>query len=504
MALAFSAGVALVAGAPAWCGALLAVLILLRPAWPFHRPRDAGLAVALLVAAGAAVAAADRADRIEWTDRTAGEAPTAPPGFREAVRGRLQDGIRRTFPAEAPMVEALLLAERTGLDPAVRDAFTRTGAAHLLAISGFHVGILAGWVVLLLHLLRLGRARSALAAAAVVWGYVALLGFPTSAVRAALLLSGAALGRLRGRPVHALGGWGAALLLVALVDPASLTRPGAQLSFAGALGLILWVEPWGRAARRRLARIPGVGPLAHGRGWRARLLGGAAEAAAASAAAQVATLPLAVWHFQRVAVLALPVTLVATPLVSLALPGALLALAAGSAGIPGGRLLAAGVEALLWATRTLMAGMAAWDPGWLLGPAGVVAATAAGVGVWRLTRRRLPRPLRVAWSAGAVAAALLLAPLLEAGRTGGRLELHFLDVGQGDAIAVGTPGGRWVLVDTGAGSGERLARTLVARGIGRLEVLVLTHPDLDHMGAAAGLASVASTMIQPSGNTLRR
>jgi competence protein ComEC len=67
------------------------------------------------------------------------------------------------------------------------------------------------------------------------------------------------------------------------------------------------------------------------------------------------------------------------------------------------------------------------------------------------------------------------------------LEIRILDVGQGDAIAVGTPGGRWVLVDTGAGSGERLARSLVAQGIPRLHLLVLTHPDLDHMGAAAGL-----------------
>jgi len=85
----------------------------------------------------------------------------------------------------------------------------------------------------------------------------------------------------------------------------------------------------------------------------------------------------------------------------------------------------------------------------------------------------------------------------------GVLQLRVLDVGQGDAIAVGTPGGRWILVDTGAGSGERLARRLVAQGIPGLALLVLTHPDLDHVGGAADLLRTIPVRAVADGGTVR-
>jgi len=66
------------------------------------------------------------------------------------------------------------------------------------------------------------------------------------------------------------------------------------------------------------------------------------------------------------------------------------------------------------------------------------------------------------------------------------LAVHFLDVGQGDAILVRTPAGRHLLVDTGPDP-ERLLAKLGQLGIGRLEVLVLTHPHHDHIGAAAAV-----------------
>jgi competence protein ComEC len=413
------------------------------------------------------------------------------------------DRIRQTFPRESPMVEALLLAERRSLDSSVRTAFTRSGAAHLLAISGFHVGILAGWVVLALRSLRLGRAWAAAGSALAVWCYVGFLGFPTSAVRAAILLSGAAVGRVRGRPVHPLGAWGTALLIVAVWDPAALARAGTQLSFAGALGLMLWAGPWSRKLVAFVeGRLPGLGAGPDGgrSRWWTRAVAGAL---AASAAAQVATLPIAVWHFQRVAILALPVTLVATPLVSFALPGALLALAASAAAVPGWPLLAGGVEALLSGIRWVVSGMAVWDPGWLLGRGPVTLATTAAVTVWLAGRGRIANPRRWLWSTGVAAAGVLASPWIQGMARPPVVEVRVLDVGQGDAIAVGTPTGRWILVDTGAGSGERLARVLVAEGIPRLSMLVLTHPDLDHMGAAADLMRTLPVAAVADGGVVR-
>jgi competence protein ComEC len=407
-----------------------------------------------------------------------GSPEDAPLDWRSGLRRGISDRIDTAFTTESGLVQALLLAERGELDPAVRADFTRAGAAHLLAISGFHVGVLAGWVLLLLRRAGLSRGGATAVAAGVVWGYVALLGFPTSASRAGLILTAAAAGRLRGRPVHPLGGWGAALLAVVLLDPSAATSAGAQLSFAGALGLIVWATPWTEALLGGWARLTGRST---------RQLTGAERAVvgavAVSLAAQAATLPLAAWHFQRVSLMALPATLLATPLVSFALPGALLSLAAESLSLPGTGVLASGVETLLWAARVSLRTLAALDPGWLAAPATVGLATAAAVGVRRGLRDG------VSAMALGVGVAIIWSPIL--GRPLGHdgLEVRLLDVGQGDAIAVGSPSGRWILVDTGAGSGERLARRLVRGGIPSLDALLITHPDLDHMGAAAGLVS---------------
>jgi competence protein ComEC len=81
-----------------------------------------------------------------------------------------------------------------------------------------------------------------------------------------------------------------------------------------------------------------------------------------------------------------------------------------------------------------------------------------------------------------------VAPLAERWAGLGTLEIIFLDVGQCDALAIRSPGGRWILVDTGPrgrtyDAGARVVLPyLRRRGVTRIEALVLTHPDLDHIG----------------------
>ena len=398
----------------------------------------------------------------------------------ERARVRLDRRIRATFPAEGGLVSALLLAERDGVDREVRDAFRRSGTSHLLAISGFHVGVIAGWLVLLLRIVRIRR-RSALAGTAVlVWAYVALLGFPGSASRAATIFTLVCAGRLLGRPVSGVAAWGTALLCVALVAPVKILEVGTRLSFLGALGLLVWAPDWTRSMRDAFVRVAERA----GHTVDPRRLEGPAGAIAASAAAQWATIGLAAWSFQQVALAALPTTLVATPLVTVALPGALLALGLDALHVPGAAVVASGVEAFLALLRHVVVFAGHAGPVLLLTPltvaAGVCAAMAARP-AWRtLCRSRPPRGLVPV----AVVSVLLTAtPLAEA--FGPReVELHFIDVGQGDAIAIRSRNGHWVLVDTGPPSGDRLVRELLRLGVGRIDVLALSHPDLDHIGGA--------------------
>lgn len=425
---------------------------------------------------------------------TGGFQPETDSSASARVRSVLAARVNERFPNEGGLVAALLLAERDGVDREVSDGFRKTGTSHLLAISGFHVGVIAGWVVLVLRLMRLSRHRAIAGAALVTWLYAALLGFPGSAVRAATIFGLLAAGRLLDRPVRALGAWGSALLLIALIRPAEILRVGTQLSFLGSLGLILWAGPWSdgltRFTNRGLERM-GVGTVPP-------LLRTVCQAMAASAAAQWATIPLAAWSFQQVALMGLPVTLLATPLISLALPGALLTLLADAIHLPGTVVLAGGVEAALSLLRLLIRWAAGPGPVLHLTPHTVAFAFLAGLAARLFARGRPALRSRGLVPAVVVSAALIASPVASSGWRSST-QIHFLDVGQGDAIALRTRGGSWVVIDTGPPPGDRLVQDLLRIGVSRIDLLVLSHPDLDHIGGAMELMSAipVSAVLDP-------
>jgi competence protein ComEC len=375
-----------------------------------------------------------------------------------------------------------VLARREGVDPALRTSFTRAGVAHLLAISGFHVGIVAALVLGLLRAGGVRRRPAAVAGAAAVGAYVAFIGAPDAAVRAALLLGLVGAGVVRGRPVHRAGALATGLLLFVVGDPGAPTRPGFQLSFLGAGGLVFLAPVLDRALLRRL------------RWARAR---GSREAVAVGIAATLATLPAVAWHFGEVSAVGIPATLAGTPLVAVAIPGILVTLAADALPlVPGAvaHFLAGGTDLLLVALVRVVGAAGALPWATVTLPRGLLAAGAMGsvAGAILLPPARdVGRDVRLATTGlGALGAAVLLGPL-GAMLGGGGVEIVALDVGQGDAVAVRSPDGRWLLVDAGppappdARDPPPAVARLKARGVPRLEGLLLTHPDLDHIGGAA-------------------
>lgn len=410
-----------------------------------------------------------RVDRVRW----------AVVAWRDALAGRIAD----LYGERAPIIAALLLARREGLDPSVRETFAVTGVAHLLAISGFHVGVVAGLALSLLRASGVGRRRSTLTAAALTWGYVALIGFPDAACRAALILTCVAVSHMRGRPPTRWGALGAAGLVLLVLDPARLGSPGFQLSFAGAAGLVAWAAPVGRAiedVRRRCGAPPLPRALV--------------SALSSGIAATVATAPIVAWHFERVSLIGVPVTLLATPLVSIALPGAIASVVADFIAPPVAHFLAGGVSSLVGALTALTEAGAGFP--WASAAVGrpLVACVLTGTAVaCRIAMRpgvgrRARRVLVVIYAAIAATAW----PLVRAAEGRGSLEVWMIDVGQGDAIALRTPLGRWLLVDTGppgeGGAAEHaVVRALRRRGVGRLAAMVLSHADADHTGGAVAV-----------------
>lgn len=406
----------------------------------------------------------------------------------DGVRARIAQAIGMALPDDthaARLLRALSVGDERALDEADWQVVRATGISHLIAISGFHVGLAAVFAALLVRVawwlfpalaLRLARplAEAAVAfPAALVYGALAGFGLPTT--RTLLMIAVIAGWRLLRRGAGFGEGFGLALVAILVVDPLSVLSAGFWLSFAG-VALLAWT-------------------LARGSGWRGHLK----EIGFAPLLMTLALLPLTVWFFGQASLVGPLANLVAVPVVSflivpLDLAGCVLLFAWPMAGAALLHVDAWLVDGLWW----LLARMAAWPPAMqYLPPPSVLAFALACVGaVWLLAPRGIP--------ARALGALLLLplcwprAALPEAGA----FRATVIDVGQGLSVLVRTRG-HALLYDTGARypSGYDLGAaavvpTLHALGVARLDQVVISHGDNDHAGGAtAVLAAYPGTPV---------
>jgi competence protein ComEC len=405
-------------------------------------------------------------------------------GAVDRARERAENAITAALPpARAALVRGMVLGQDERIDPLVREDFRDSGLAHLLAVSGQNVMLLAALALPLLVLLRLGPAGRVACLLALIAVYVPLAGAGPSLQRAAAMGAAGIVALALARPASR----SYALLLAAAVTLALAPRaagdPGWQLSFAAVAGLI-WIEP---------VLLPWLGGLP-------RLL---ARGVAITVAATLATAPLLAHHFGSLPVWSLAANVLALPAVPLAMWGGMLLCAAGQAGGAGADWIGAATAPALgyisWLARTT-AELPGAEANVALGSWRAVAgAYAALAGVVLLARRRAerdeherPRPTRgrslrarraavaTAVLAG-VAAAVLAATLLHPPAPPGRATVTFLDVGQGDATLIRHPGGAAVLFDGGPPE-ARVYRLVKEAGVRRLSAVVATHASRDHHG----------------------
>lgn len=406
------------------------------------------------------------------------------PGLADRLRTTITRRIRTLYGSRAPVVEALILNRRASMSPELRQYYAQAGLVHLLSISGFHVGLIAAWVLLLGRPLAVrygapGAVGSVpLLAAGVAAGYVAFLGWPPPATRAAVLVLVLAIERSRQRRVDADSLLAFTALVLLAADPWCITNLGAWLSFLSLWGASRAVR-WGDAA---LTDQPLV-----------RLLAG-------SVGATLATAPLTAAVLGMVSLAGILLNLVAIPLAAVALPGVLASVLLGPLVPPLAAALAAG-SGLGLAGLDGLATLGASIPGlaiapppeprsalpWLALLAGAIWVTRPGLGVAQARRRGLVLVATALW------VSLVMRSVAAVGARDEGLTLHFLDVGQGDAALVHTPGGQWVVIDAGPrGPGGDAGRDVVVPaltdlGAGRVAALVLSHAHLDHIGGAGAV-----------------
>ena len=431
----------------------------------------------------------------------------------------------------AALANGMLLGIEANIPAELYDQFNTTGTSHVIIISGTNVALISGIVIALAARL-LGKRRAVWPALTAIACYALLVGGEVAVVRAAvmggLFVTAAAIGRSS----TAIVSLAAACLAMTLANPLALWDIGLQLSSMATAGLVLLSPVLARQLRRIVGRFFGWAPS-----W-LRVSG--EETVAVTLAATLATLPLGLYYSHRLSLVSLLANVLIAPVQPLILFGGTAAVITGWSGV---EMLADTLLWLAWLGLAWTVGAVRWCARFpfavmdlsAFGVPQVVAAYAM-IALVRWRREVWARASVVAWGViggggvspaeedargsnagglavvravvsgpGLMAVGVLAALVWAAGLAlpDGRLHVWFLDVGQGDGILIQTPAGRQVLVDGGS-SGQALLGQLGAVmpfWDRTLDLVVLTHPDADHMAAqveAAGRYGIEAAWETPA------
>ena len=419
--------------------------------------------------------------RADWIDERMAD-------VRALARRAIGDAVGRWSERSASIVTAIVIGDRAGLDDDVQRRLQEAGTYHVIAISGGNIAILAGLMIAGFRLAGLLGRAAMLASVALLVAYGYLVGGGASVDRATLMAVVYLLARAadqRSPPLNVLS-FVAACLVAA--EPLLVADPAFVLTFGATLAILL-VAP--AAALRRLPRR--IAPLA------ALLI--------ASAATEALLWPVGAILFSRVTFAGLALNFLAIPLMAVTqVAGMALVPAMPVArwvSLASGLVAHAGAEGLVRSADLVSVAPAVTfrvaPPAW---PA-VVLYYAALI-VWWRSRSRASLAV-----AACTAVWMLAEPwTLMTARGDRRLHVTFLDVGQGDSAFIRLPRGATLLVDTGgllgrpvppaaaaattSPSGFDIGDRVVApplrlAGVRRLDYLVLTHGDPDHVGGASSI-----------------
>lgn len=388
------------------------------------------------------------------------------------------------------MLGAALLGEREGAYRDVQDRFARVGLAHLLAISGLHLGLFAWFTLGLVRALRVARRVEPLLVAAGVIVYLLIVPANAPIVRAAIMTLAFLAAESTGRRYDRLNllAWTACALVLA--RPLDLLSPGFQLSFLAVAALIVLAGPLRDAMLRRVGLFT---EDPDERGVRHLVASACAAALAAGVTAWAVTTPVVMFHVGVLSPLGAPLSALAVPVFAAILGVGYLAMFLGaiapSVAVALAPALGAMADLFLRATRwcesvPLSSMTTPPVPAWW--------AALATVCAWRVVRGGTR-------DAGATVAAILLCAFAgvsamrsPAPEPGVALRIDTLSVGDGSCHLVRDATGGTMLWDCGStwvGVGERdIPEALRALGVWRLDTLVISHPNLDHYSGALDTA----------------
>jgi competence protein ComEC len=425
--------------------------------------------------------------------------------WRSQIRQQVNDALT---PETAPFVNALAIGDRGAMSISQRKLLAESGLAHLFAISGLHLGLVASLLYLGSRSIYLRSFASRLGIPArrllpplllpLLYGYMILTGSAISTVRALIMLAAVTILCVvsrRTRPIDVLV---AAAFLILATDPLALFEPSFQLSIAGAGGIILLLPIW----QPYLEKTPSIVRYA-------------LTLFAVTLSASLATMPFVLLHFHTLAPAGLLLNLLAVPLVSLLLvPLTLVAVILTLINPAASTFCFQLISAIMVPFTQFVEKCLSID---LLSARTVFMAPStliffSTLALFAVSLKYIRQRTIIATTALFISLALTTVPGIT---KDDELTVYALDVGQGDATILQMPSGKNYLIDGGGlyserfDTGERLvAPTLGYLGIDQLDAVILSHDHPDHRKGLAYLlrnfpvkafwSSTPETGIHPS------
>lgn len=393
----------------------------------------------------------------------------------------IQKTISKLFPEDvAPFVKALLLGDTSNLDYRTDSALRISGIRHVAAVSGLHVGVLFGFVVLIL-----GRRRflTPIVSTFVLFFFAAAVGFTPSVTRACLMTCIMGIALMTQREYDAPNALALAALLMLLYNPFLAVSVSFQLSVCSVAGILL-------CSSRLYRWIRGFFPAFPGQSVPGRLTRWASMSVSVTVGAMVFTVPLSAYYFKNVSLIGILTNFLTIWIISGIFVGIAVLCAVGTffpaIGTFGASVLAWPIRYVLWIARTLARFPLAavyteskWIVCWLVFCYVLLT-------VFLMLGRKKPWRYLCLGTAGLVLAVSVswIQPRLDACR------LTVVSVGEGQCILLQSRGERF-LIDCGGNSDSNAADSamaaLLSQGVFRLDGIVLTHYDRDHTGALLNL-----------------
>jgi len=382
---------------------------------------------------------------------------------------------------------AMTLGWKTALTGEVSEPFMRSGTMHVFAISGLHIALIAGLLVLVLRAVKVPSSVCGAIVIPLIWCYTGVTGWQASAVRSTIMMSVIIAGWSLRRPSDLLNSLAGAAFLILLWEPRQVFQAGFQLSFCVVLSLALFTPVLDRIRQKLLAEDPLLPAQLIPRWQRLlrRAAGWVLAGLVTSLAAWLGSIPLIASYFNLFTPASLLANMLVVPLSGIALASNVASLAVGAL-LP---TMAEWFNHSAWLAMWLMIHLSHWAAqlpgGWfhvgtlgILGFAFYYAALVAVMAGW------LTKPKLRAWTATGLAL-LLVAWVVPNVTSKPSTRLTVIPLGGGEAICLDAPGTRGdLLIDCGnRHSAEFVLKPFLrAQGFDGLSALVLTHGDINHVG----------------------